>query len=317
MTELAANSPTPQTTGTLAHSKLMMKHRILLILIFLPIEIFSQTRGIIIDKKTRNPIEYANIWIENQNIGTTSSLDGKFHFNVNAIGKRLIVSAIGYETNYSLIENENSTIELNPKTYEISEVVVRPKKNTIELKIDEYKKSSVNYFFGCGTYPWIVAKYFKFLPSYERTPYLKKLTVLTESRGKPSTFNLRLINVGENGEPSTDIQKENIIVEAKRGKRNVTVDLSEYNIQFPKSGFFVAVEWLIIESNKNVFEYKTKETKKVVSEIRYEPLFGVAKYDKEFDNWTYTNGSWRKSKIAPPIMMDKAGDLAIELTLSN
>ena len=216
-----------------------------------------------------------------------------------------------------MIENEYLTIELSPKIYELNEVVIRPKKNTNEVRIDEYNKSSVNFFFGCGTYPWLVAKYFKFVQSYEQTPYLKKITILTESRGKSSTFNVRLIYVGENGEPSTDILKENIIVKARRGKRNVIIDLSEYNIQFPKSGFFVAVEWLIIESNKNVFEYKIKETKQVISETRYEPLFGVAVYNKDFDNWTYSNGLWRKSKIAPPMMMDKAGDLAMELTLSN
>lgn len=294
-----------------------MRHWKLLILLILPIELFSQINGIVVDNKTGNPIEYANIWIENQNIGTTSNLEGKFHFKVNAIGEELIISAIGYEKSYYLTENEYLTIELSPRIYEINEVVIRPKKNTNEVKIDEYNKSSVNYFFGCGTYPWIVAKYFKFLPSYEQTPYLKKISILTNSRGKSSTFNLRLIYVGENGEPSTDILKENIIVKAKRGKRNVIIDLSDYNIQFPKSGFFVAVEWLIIESNKNVFEFKINETKEVISEIRYEPLFGVAVYNKDFNNWTYSNGLWRKSKIAPPMMMDKAGDLAMELTLSN
>ncbi|MHC1704504.1 MAG: carboxypeptidase-like regulatory domain-containing protein [Tenuifilaceae bacterium] len=294
-----------------------MKQTILIILVFFPYIILAQIQGIVKDKKTRNPIEYANIWLENQNSGTTSDLEGKFKFKEKSIGKVLIISAIGYETQHFKIEEENVIIELIPKTYEIKELLISPKKNNKEVVIDKYDKSSINYFFGCGTYPWIVAKYFEFLPAYEQTPYLKKLTILTNSRKKPSSFNLRLISVNEIGEPSTDILKENLVIKAKRGKRNTTVDLSEYSIKFPKEGFFIAVEWLIIEDNMNEFEFTVAGSKKKVVEIRYEPLFGSSKKERDFDNWTYSNGSWHKSKIAPPSRMDKAGDLAIELTISN
>ncbi len=294
-----------------------MKYSIFLFLVFLPHIILAQIQGIVIDKKTRKPIEYANIWLENQNSGTTSDLEGKFKFKEKSIGKVLIISAIGYETQHFKIEEEIVILELIPKTYEIKELVISPKRNNKVVVIDKYDKSSINYFFGCGTYPWIVAKYFEFLPSYEQTPYLKKITILTDSRKKASSFNLRLISVNEKGEPSTDILKENLVVKAKRGKRNTTVDLSDYSIKFPKEGFFVAVEWLIIENNKNEFEFTVDGSNKKVVEIRYEPLFGSSKKERDFDNWTYRNGSWHKSKIAPPSQMDKAGDLAIELTISD
>lgn len=112
----------------LAHIKLTMKQRALLILFILPIQIFSQTIGIVVDKKTRKPIEYVNIWVENQDIGTTSDIEGKFTIKENVIQKTLIISAIGYENQRFVIDNSNLKIQLNPKTYSIKELVVKPKK---------------------------------------------------------------------------------------------------------------------------------------------------------------------------------------------
>lgn len=37
----------------------------------------------------------------------------------------------------------------------------------------------------------------------------------------------------------------------KNGTTITEVDLSQLDIQFPKEGFFVAIEWLIIEPNKH------------------------------------------------------------------
>jgi hypothetical protein len=313
---MAGRLPSKFNPERLAHNKLMMKHRAFLILFLLPLQIFSQVRGIVVDKETGIPIEYANIWIENQDTGTTSDIDGKFQFKENAIGKKLIVSAIGYEKSVSLIEKEDEIIKLNPTTYEIGEVVIRPRKSSNEFVIDKYDKSSIHNYFSCGIYPWIVAKYFNFFSLYEQTPYLKQLKILVDSRVKAS-FNLRLINANENGEPTSDILNKNLIIKTGSGKRNIKVDLSEYNIQFPKRGFFVALEWLTIESNKSEFNYSDPRTNKKISEIRYEPSFGTTNRNNGFFNWVYSNGNWRKTKIAPPQMVEKGGDLAIELTISD
>lgn len=293
-----------------------MEPRTFLLLLFLPIQLFSQTQGIIVDTKTGEPIEYANIWIENQNTGTTSDIDGKFLFKENATGKKIIVTAIGYEKSISLIEKEDVIIKLTPTTYELSEIVIRPRKSNKEFVIDKYVKSSIHNYFSCGIYPWIVAKYFSFSPLYDQTPYIKQLKILVDSRVK-ATFNVRLINANDNGEPTSDILNKNLLIETGSGKRSIKIDLSKYNIQFPQKGFFVALEWLTIESNKSEFNYIDPNSKKKISEIRYEPSFGTTNRNNGFFNWIYSNGNWKKTKIVPPQMLEKGGDLAIELTISN
>ncbi|MHC1704993.1 MAG: carboxypeptidase-like regulatory domain-containing protein [Tenuifilaceae bacterium] len=294
----------------------MMKHWILLILFLFPTTIFSQIRGIVVDKKTGKPIEYSNIWVENQNIGTTSDNDGKFFFKENIIDKTLIISAIGFESQGVLVDSDNLKIELNPKSYEIREVVVYPKKKT-EITIDAYNKSYIKKYFSCIIYPWIVAKYFKFSPTYLQTPYLKKLKILTRCEIKESSFNLRLMFADEKGEPSNDILNKNLIITASKGKRNTIVDLTEYHISFPKDGFFIAIEWLIIESNKTDFVFTTNDSEKRKTVISYEPSFGLIINEDIIENWIFSNGKWGKANLLVDYQSGKSMDFAIELTLSD
>lgn len=58
----------------------------------------AQIDGFICNQKTNEPIAYANIWVENENIGTTSSSDGRFWIKEHVKNKQLFVSAIGYES---------------------------------------------------------------------------------------------------------------------------------------------------------------------------------------------------------------------------
>ena len=67
-----------------------------LFLILFSISFFSQTKGIVVDESGK-PIPYVNIWVENENIGTTSEENGAFSINVSD-NKYLIFSAIGYVT---------------------------------------------------------------------------------------------------------------------------------------------------------------------------------------------------------------------------
>lgn len=285
-----------------------MKQYLILILIFLPAVAFSQTRGTVVDKNTGNPIEYANIWIENQNIGTTSDHDGKFILNRNIGDLTLIVSVIGYENRRFNINKDNLKLELIPKIYEIEEVIVLPKKNR-ELIVNDLRKASMLNTFSCAGVPWMVAKYFEYLPAYEQTPFLKKIRIITKSEIDSATFNLRILSVNEKGEPATDILKNNFIITVKKGKKKTLVDLSDYHISFPKEGFFVSFEWLIIDRNKS-FKHSN-------GFIKYNPSFVFIVRNGSKKNWIYTSGAWKKEVIPFPDNKDKHQDLAVELTLSN
>jgi hypothetical protein len=55
-----------------------MKINIVILILFLKtIWISAQVKGIVVDENDK-PIPYVNIWVENENIGTTSEEDGRF-----------------------------------------------------------------------------------------------------------------------------------------------------------------------------------------------------------------------------------------------
>jgi hypothetical protein len=285
----------------------MMKHWLFtLIIIFISTILSAQISGVILDKKTGKPIEYANIWVEKQDIGTTSEQNGKFFFEQNILNQKIIVTAIGYEECKILIESSNIKIELNPKTYEIEEVFVRPRKSQ-ELTIDYFKKSSLRNSLICSGTPWIVAKYFEYKPLYEKTPLLKKIKILTISESDSATFNLRLFNANDKGEPTSDILNKNIIVTTQKGKNKTSIDLSDYNISIPREGFFISVEWLIIDRNKS----------QINNSVSYYPKFGLLVHKEIANNWVFVNGCWKKMDFAIPEDNSKVLDLAIELTLTD
>ena len=58
---------------------------------------FSQLKGVVKDSISGQPIPYVNIWVENENIGTTSELDGTFTINTTS-DKVLVFSALGFES---------------------------------------------------------------------------------------------------------------------------------------------------------------------------------------------------------------------------
>jgi hypothetical protein len=54
----------------------------------------SQISGTVVDEKNQ-AIAYVNIWVENENIGTTSNQKGEFFIN-STIEKVLTFSAVGF-----------------------------------------------------------------------------------------------------------------------------------------------------------------------------------------------------------------------------
>jgi hypothetical protein len=77
-------------------------------------------------------------------------------------------------------------------------------------------------------------------------------------------------------------------------KKN-TIDVSSYNIEFPKNGIVIGLEWLIIEENKYFFTYKDPKTKQKVSLENYAPSL-VINHSPDEISFTYSKGRWYKHK---------------------
>jgi hypothetical protein len=115
-----------------------MQFRVILILpLFLCLhESFCQHQrisGTVIDSLSREPLAFVNITFDKSGKGTVSSIDGKFFLNVHHEVSELLFSYVGYRqkaiTLSSVSTNENLTVELVPKAYDISEIFVYPGEN--------------------------------------------------------------------------------------------------------------------------------------------------------------------------------------------
>lgn len=280
---------------------------------------FSQLKSVIIDSETKEKIPYVNIWVENENIGTTSNENGEFELKIDS-SKIILFSAIGFETKKISSDSIKNILELKPLVTELDEIIINSKKLSQELTVGKFKKSKINHYFGCGIKPWITARYFKYKDKYDKTPYLKKISLLTKSDVKNSKFNIRLYSVNEKGEPENYIYDQNIIGIAKKGKKTTEIDISKLNIEFPESGFFIAIEWLIIEENKHEYKYTMEGSRKKLEGISYEPAIGTIPAETDENSWIFNQGKWRKvwKNVGTSKKFEQKYSLmAIELTLTN
>jgi hypothetical protein len=287
-----------------------MKHTFSLLLLLLSINLSAQIRGTVFDKTTGKPVQYANVFIKDQMIGATSDLNGTFIINQATRQNILIVSAIGYDSQVIIPTDDNIKIELIQRIYELPEIKVTPKKRITKLIVDSNKKALVTTAISpMGYYPWIVTKFFNFFPNYNSTPILKQIQIMTVCHLDSAIFNLRLIAADDNGEPGSDLLNNNIIVTVKKGDKNVTVNLADFRIYFPKNGFFVAIEWLILDRNKDLNKQEQR--------FHYDPMFGIVPKAGNGDIWMYSKWKWYKSRLLSSPTKNLSGELAIELTLTN
>ena len=278
--------------------------------------VFSQVTGVVIDKATQLPVPYANIALHGKSYGTTSSVSGTFTIPESFIDQKIIISAIGYASTTVDIKDRELEVLLEPKHYQIEEVVVKPRKSSRKIVVDKLPKDASQTFASNG-YSWINANHFDYKPVYARTPFVKQIRILTRSYIRSAKFNVRLITANDLGEPEEELLNKNIIAKARRGLRTVTIDLSPHNFQFPQNGFFVALEWLIIEENRHEYTFTQMGEKKKKKGISYEPKFIVTTKQGASNSWGYHGGNWYKRDFTGMLGRNSYHDLAIELTLTD
>ncbi|MDI1254727.1 MAG: carboxypeptidase-like regulatory domain-containing protein [Flavobacterium sp.] len=289
--------------------------KIIIFFLFIKFSLSAQVKGIVIDSQG-NPVPYVNIWVENENNGTTSEKNGSFSINLEDKAKMLIFSAVGFEK-LKLKASDAEKVILKQAVFELDEVVIKQPTGGQLIEIGTYKKSDIHFYYGCWDKPWTIAKFFSNNDSIGATSFIKKITIMSESYKNNATFKVRLFEVNDDGSPGNDLLGENIIVKVKSGKHNNEVDLTPYKIIFPEKGFFVSIEFLIIENNK--YEVKMKGLKGKT--YTYQPSIGAVPSETA-TTWRNLSGTWHKIQTKatnknPEAYYDKFADLAIKLTLTN
>lgn len=293
----------------------MFKTKLLVFLLFTISTLSAQISGTVKDSTTGKPIPYVNIWVENENIGTTSNENGFFNLALND-NKNIVFSALGYETK-TISSLEVKNVLLHPKIYQLEEVIVENLKRIKELEIGDAKKIQHTHL--SGDKPWIYGKLFSFKEKYIETPYIKQITFFSKSEIKEAKIKIRIYEMNDSI-PSNDLLHEELIVSVKKGMKKNTIDVSKHKIKFSEKGIVVGLEWLIIDENKYIFEYKIDKSKSKNEQINYAPSL-VINYSKTENSFRYSGGKWIKNKIFKSnngkIWDNKVLTPAINLTLTN
>lgn len=119
----------------------MLLRRLLILLVYIqPLLIFPQgviIKGVVKDKADKKSLAFVNIISDHGN-GTSTDIDGKFSLAVGSKTKMLELTCVGYETTEYHIDftREKQYIYLQPKLYNLDEVVVFPGVNPAHRIID-------------------------------------------------------------------------------------------------------------------------------------------------------------------------------------
>src|SRR5574343_380537 len=148
-------------------------------IIFLYLTSFSisaQIRGVVKDSLSGEPIPFVNIWVKNENIATTSEIDGSFFLETKP-EKNIIFSILVLET----------------KQIEIGNI-----KNTTFQAFDNGPK--------------VEAKFFPYDKLYSKTRFIKQVTIFTDSRIDSATIKLHFYKVDKDGAPGEEFLTKDYIV---------------------------------------------------------------------------------------------------------
>ena len=312
----------------------MHKKRLWFIFLLMSFYVSAQTKGVVVDESGK-PIPYVNIWVENENIGTTSEENGEFSI-ADTENKTLVFSAIGFETLKAKL-NDSGKVVLKSVAYQLDEVVIQKRIGKDQIEIGKYKKRNINLYYGTATQPTIIAKFIAPTQDIKKHPFIDNITFLTLSMINNAKIKVRFYEVAPDGSPGLDYSDDIIIVSVKSGKQNNTIDLKDKNIKIPNSGLFIAFEWMIIEENKYTYDYTIDEEKtqsmggfldlkkKVYKNgIKYDPSIGTTPADLS-TSWQYGAGKWVSRMIHKKAdnhkgidkYDNKFGELAIKITLTN
>uniref|UniRef100_UPI00404B75E3 carboxypeptidase-like regulatory domain-containing protein n=1 Tax=Flavobacterium sp. TaxID=239 RepID=UPI00404B75E3 len=271
----------------------------ILLLFILTFSLSAQVKGIVKDSSTGESIPFVNIWVEHENIGTTTEMDGSFSITVNGKDKNLIFSALGYETK-TLKQSEFMNVDLKPTLYELNEITVLKKKHTKFLEIGSVDNTIMQAY---DNGPKVEAKYFPYKAKYKKTNFIKRVTIFTDCRIDSASIKIRFFSVDSLGNPGYELLNKDFIVTVKKGVIKYKFDVSDFNLIMPENGIFVAYEKLLISANR--------------TPKGYQPYVLYNNVDRDF-SFVFSGGKWTKlTNKENPLEPININEPAINLILTN
>ena len=264
----------------------MIEKRLFSLLIFISCSLSAQIKGVVKDSLTGKPIPFVNIWVQNENIGSTSEENGSFTLDTKQ-GKILIFSTLGFEKKI-IKASDASEVNLKPIAYSLDEVVISKSIGTKSVEIGK-TKTEIYQAFDNG--PKIDTKFFSYFPSYMKTKYIKQVSIYADSRIEDAIIKIHFYEADANGFPGEELLDKDFIVTVKKGTRTNRFDLMDFNMKFPKNGLFVGFEKLMIEKNKTEKTITDLNTNITQIQKTYYPFVLYNYVEREF-LYTFSGGKW-------------------------
>lgn len=291
----------------------------LLFFLLISTTVFSQKinfTGKLVDKETNAPVVYANLSFLKSNKGVSSNEDGTFSMNLNKkyLAYQVHISCLNYKDTIVFAKDlQSKTLFLKPKSFILDEI-------TLSKKVDKSVvlgevKSRVEGVHTDGLR--MLAKYF---PNDKRSKccaFIETINIHFAKRSqhrRKSKFRIRVFNKDDKtGLPKEDLLNVNLPVEIEEGQQVVSIDMSNYNLEMPNNGVFIAFEKLFIPFN----QYGNRNNDND-NEFLYAPIIGYTKYaqkDRNANMYLYVKGKWQISPLSKiKIMRKYAPAIALKLT---
>ena len=294
----------------------MIQNRFLICLFLISFSITAQIKGVVKDSISGKPIPYVSVWIQNENIGTTTEENGEFTINSTEKNKNLIFSALGFEKKI-IKASKTIVVNLKPMTYRLDEVVIS--EDRLETKVVEIGDTDNQIYQSFDNGPRIDTKFFPYRAAYKKSKFIKSITIETDSRIENATIKIHFYSVDAKGFPSEEMLDRDFIVSVKKGTKKSLFDVKKFNLTIPKKGLFVGFEKLIIEKNKLEKTITDSKTNKTQIQKTYFPFVMYNFVERAF-LYTFSGGKWnRQTKHNDADSPDKIMmyEPAINLILTN
>ena len=109
-----------------------------ILFLMLGLMVQAQVTGRVIDSKTREAIDYVNVYYQGKNVGEQTDEDGRFVIQEDSTWKKLTISTMGYQTQVVKLKefgkNKDLTIKLVPEPQTLSGVTVSAKRQRYSRK---------------------------------------------------------------------------------------------------------------------------------------------------------------------------------------
>jgi hypothetical protein len=279
--------------------------------------------GIVYDCKTKETIPFVNLSFLNTLKGTSSDEEGHFFMDLPSsfLEQQVHISSLGYKDTIvdAGLVFKAKRFSLVPESFELNEVVVSEALGNSDV-LNPISSYSVKSGFSSSSTPWVLALYYPNIGQQKK--YLDKVTVFfqnnLEFKREASKFRVRVYDVDkETKKPTKDLLRKSLVLEADVAKDYVSLDLSPLQIQMPREGVYIGLEWLFVPSNWYKNSSKHNITNELLVEDRFAPTFGgVYTKNQNFKVMVYGMGEWTDFVVKSK---DKTGSLipAMSLKLSK